>query len=128
MARAKPSASRASVGGPVGLLPGRETIGPLLLMIICPWLGLWLTRVSLAYGGSLAAAGAALLASPAAELRACIVWPTSATLRALGAFAAFELALMRLVPGKTFVGPVCVLWGARLPEAGGRRRRRLPAS
>jgi len=90
----------------VGLLPGRETLGPLLLMTLCPVMGLLITEANFAYNGSLFALGAALVADPIAVVRASYHAPSMATWTILGAFAAFQLALMRLVPGKRFVGPV----------------------
>lgn len=122
MGKAKVSPATAPPGvqwSAGGLLPGRDTLGPLALMAICPWLGLMATRASLVHGGSLAAAGSALLADPVGELLASAVAPSTHTLRALGAFAAFQLALMRLVPGGRFVGPVSPTGGRPVYTANG---------
>ena len=89
-----------------GLLPGRATVGPLLLMLICPWLGLLLTHANLHLDGSLGALASALAAAPLATLRASVALPSGETWRLLAGFAAFQLAAMRLVPGRRFVGPV----------------------
>ena len=89
-----------------GLLPGRETIGPLALMVICPIMGLLMTDANMSYGGSFTELFSRLLADPLGSIASSFKTPSWETVRILAAFAAFELALMRLVPGKRFVGPI----------------------
>ncbi|RYY32673.1 hypothetical protein EON62_05080 [archaeon] len=96
----------AHKGKSQGLLAGRETIGPLVLMAITPFAAILFVYANDKLGGSLATLAAELWNHPAATLEAAIVMPTWPAIRVLLAFAAFELLLMRVVPGKTFRGPV----------------------
>jgi 7-dehydrocholesterol reductase len=86
----------------VGLFPGRRTLGPLFLMSVTPVTATLLTHVFVKHGGSLRAfidAGESL-----AEIWPSPVDPTAWKL--IGGFMGTQLALMRLVPGKTSYGPV----------------------
>lgn len=86
----------------VGLFPGRRTLGPLFLMSVTPVAATLLTHVFVKHGGSLRAfvdAGESL-----AEIWPSPVDPTAWKL--IGGFMGTQLALMRLVPGKTSYGPV----------------------
>lgn len=51
-------------------------------------------------------AGEALAADPMGELRASLVPPTQRAVKALAIFTAFQIVLMRVMPGKLFLGPV----------------------
>ena len=83
----------------------RTTIGPLLLIgVTAPFASLLLSA-STQHNGSLLALLAALAASPRAALLAALAPPTAQMLRVLGAFVAWQLALMRLVPGARYEGP-----------------------
>ena len=89
-----------------GLLPGRATIGPILLMMITPFIALLLIETNLTHGGDFLKMGAALIADPVATLLGVYKAPSWPTIQMLLAFAVFQLALMRLMPGKTFIGPI----------------------
>ena len=84
----------------------RDAIGPLLLMVSTNvFLGVILAAMGQA-DWSLEALGKGLLADPVSYLSHAFQWPGAKALRILGTFAAFQLALIKLVPGKTFHGPV----------------------
>jgi len=93
-------------GTSVGLLPGRASIGPLLLMTICPIMGLLMTEANMHFGGSFLTMFQKVATDPIGVIQASYKAPSYETIKILVAFAVFELALMRLVPGKTFVGPI----------------------
>jgi 7-dehydrocholesterol reductase len=81
------------------------TLAPLALLAICPPFAMILFYTHLEKGGSIAAAlaeGPALLARAwgAHALGSPVAWAT------IVGFAAVELALMRLVPGRRWEGPV----------------------
>lgn len=95
----------AHKGKSQGLLAGRETVGPLVLMAITPVASILFVYANNQLGGSLAELGSQLWKNPAATLEAAFVMPTWPAIRILLAFAAFELLLMRVVPGKSFRGP-----------------------
>lgn len=97
------NASAASIG----LLPGRRTIGPLLLMTICPLFTIFLWHAYTKDDGSLVKAAADLrehgfggLLRPWRENM-----PTARIWRNLGYYALFELALMK-IPAATYFGPI----------------------
>lgn len=114
-----PMMKTAPAGGPAlqgiaarrdGLLPGRRTLGPLALMLVCPPFAivLWYTHVHL--GGSLASLWQLIAAdgliSTVATIWAPVFWGSPVAWTVIGVFAVFELALMKLVPGARFEGPI----------------------
>jgi hypothetical protein len=111
--------SSSSAGASVGFFPTwlRSAVGPLLLMVVTlpfPPLMAWASVEESGLGGSGAALLSAAARDPAAVLRAAYAatrWDTGAVsyasaLRVLAAHSAWQLALMRLVPGPAFAGPV----------------------
>ena len=90
-----------------GLFPAwlRTTIGPLLLIALTLPFASLLVSASTTHGGSLLALLRALLAQPLPTLQAALLAPTPTTLGVLAAFCAWQLALMRLVPGRRYSGP-----------------------
>lgn len=85
-----------------GLLPGRSTLGPLLLMSVTPVVAVLLTHLLVAHRGSLQSM---LLARE--SLREIWSNPFDSTAwKLIGVFLGTQLALMRVVPGKTSFGPV----------------------
>jgi len=101
------SAPRAERVGPRWL---RETLVPLSLILVCPPTAilLWYTHVAL--GGSISALGSKM-ASDGVLSTLWSIWrpvffgtPTAWAM--IGSLAAFELVLMRVLPGKPFHGPV----------------------
>jgi 7-dehydrocholesterol reductase len=90
-----------------GLFPqwARATIGPLALMALTLPLASLLVSASASHGGSLLALLRALAAAPLPTLRAALLLPTPGTLQVLAAFCAWQLALVRLVPGARYNGP-----------------------
>jgi 7-dehydrocholesterol reductase len=101
------SAPRAERVGPRWL---RETIVPLSLVTLCPPTAilLWYTHVHL--GGSLSALGHQLAQGGVLATLLSIWKPvffgSKAAWSIIGIFAAIELVLMRLLPGKPFHGPI----------------------
>lgn len=89
-----------------GLLPGRQTIGPLLLMATTPFLALIIVGVEdAAYQGSLFALFSAIVKDPLAVVTSMYKTPSWEAVRILLIFAASQLALMRLLPGRKYMGP-----------------------
>ncbi|DAZ96312.1 TPA: hypothetical protein N0F65_008436 [Lagenidium giganteum] len=85
-----------------GLLPGRTTIGPLLLMATTPVVAVLIVHLFVVHGGSIQSFLAAK-----ESLRA--IWPTPfdpTAWKLIGAFMGTQLVLMRVVPGKTSYGPI----------------------
>jgi len=88
----------------------RRTLVPLLLLTLCPpfVLVLWYTHVEL--GGSLAALGEFLgergVVSGVVEIWRPYLFGTSAAWAIIGVFGGLQLALMRLLPGARFEGPL----------------------
>lgn len=97
-------------GSSIGLLPGRTWLGPLVLMIVCPIFGLLMTEVNMMnddkHNGSLLFVFSEVVRDPVATIARAYHAPSWATIKLLLSFAAFQLGLMRLVPGKAFIGPV----------------------
>jgi 7-dehydrocholesterol reductase len=91
-----------------GLFPTwmRTTVGPLLLMAATPLVALLFVHANMNLDGSLVKLGEALLADPAGTVRASYHAPSWAAVQVLLTFAAFQLALMRLVPGREYRGPI----------------------
>ena len=94
-------------GQSTGLIPGRETIGPLLLMLSTPVAALLLVHLNVTHDGSLAAIGKQLAADPLTVLGLGFTDKERMldAAKILGYFAGFQLLLMRLIPGKTHEGP-----------------------
>lgn len=85
-----------------GLLPGRTTLGPLLLMTATPVVAVLLTHLFVAHRGSLQS----MLSAHESLLE---IWPTPFDPQAwklIMSFLGTQLVLMRIVPGKTSFGPV----------------------
>jgi len=102
--------SASSAGASVGLFPSwtRSTLGPLLLIAVTlpfpPVIAHACADAALA--GSARALGAAALAAPLALARAALRAPTRGALAALAAHSAWQVALLRLAPGRAYAGPV----------------------
>jgi 7-dehydrocholesterol reductase len=88
----------------------RQTVVPALLISVCPPTSILLWYTHTALGGSLAALVSRVRDVGFFEVLARAWGPvllgTPTAWAILGVFAAIELALMRLLPGKTFHGPV----------------------
>jgi 7-dehydrocholesterol reductase len=93
-------------GQSVGLLPGRQTIGPIALMVITPIMGLLMIEANFKYGGSYQALFADVFKNPVGTIMAAYKTPSWETIKLILYFMAFELFLMRAVPGKKFIGPI----------------------
>ena len=97
-----------SASASAGFFPNwlRATLGPLLLMAVTlPLATLLLSASAPPHDGSLQSLLQAVAASPLATLRASFLAPTATTLTVLLTFVAWQLALMRLVPGPAYEGP-----------------------
>lgn len=88
----------------------RRFVGPLFLIVCCPPAAILIWHMNVNLGGSLAAL-ATQFQQGGVLATIWSVWqpvffgsPTAWAI--IGVFAAFELALMRLLPGKDFKGPV----------------------
>lgn len=89
----------------LGLIPGRQWLGPLLLMSITPLFAITLVDIS-HHEGSLTGLLYNLGTDPVQTVMNAWKTPSSTAIYALLIFAAFELLLMKIVPGKEFKGPV----------------------
>jgi 7-dehydrocholesterol reductase len=88
----------------------RQTVVPALLIAVCPPTAILVWYVHTALGGSLSAL-LALFAKDGVVATIASIWGpvffgTRAAWSLIGIFALFELVLMRLLPGKRFLGPV----------------------
>jgi 7-dehydrocholesterol reductase len=83
----------------------RSTIGPLLLIAVTLPFASLLVSASAVHNGSLLTLLQSLWDSPLPTLQAALLLPTPATLAVLLCFVAWQLALMKLVPGKAYSGP-----------------------
>lgn len=84
----------------------RDAIGPLLLMVSTNiFLGVILASMGQA-DWSLEALSKGLLGDPVGYLSTAFQWPSTKAIQILLTFAGFELALIKLVPGNKFEGPV----------------------
>jgi 7-dehydrocholesterol reductase len=93
-----------------GLLPGRSTLGPLLLMASTPIGAILITHVFVNHGGS-------LQSFLAARESIDEIWPTAfdpVAWKLIGTFMGTQLVLMRVVPGKPSYGPITP--GGNIPE------------
>lgn len=84
----------------------RGTVGPLLLILLTLPFPALLVYTCTHFGGSGAALLLALTSNLTGTLRASYVPLTGRALAALFVHSAWQLALMRLVPGRAFTGPV----------------------
>ena len=75
------------------------------MAVTLPFATLLLSASAPPHDGSLLSLLQAVAASPLAALRASFLAPTATTLTVLLAFVAWQLALMRLVPGPAYSGP-----------------------
>ena len=91
-----------------GILPGRDTIGPIVLMMITPIFSIIYYHVCSVYQGNFVAFGTHVLQqSHHIPLHQQIydVWPSPydpTTLQMIGIFVVFQCLLVKLVPGPTF--------------------------
>ena len=86
-----------------------HTLAPLFLLICCPPTALLVWEINVKHQGSVASFAEQVLAVGFfAELVSVwepVVWGTAAGWKIIGTFAAVQLLLMRLVPGRHFCGP-----------------------
>ena len=86
-----------------------HTLAPLFLLICCPPTALLVWEINVKHQGSVASFAEQVLAVGFfAELVSVwepVVWGTAAGWKIIGTFAAVQLLLMRLVPGRRFCGP-----------------------
>jgi 7-dehydrocholesterol reductase len=83
-----------------------RTVVPLGLMSTTPLFAILLVYTAKELDGSYATLFSNLASDPRAVFAAALAWPGPLAWRIIGAFAAFELALLRLVPGRVYLGPV----------------------
>lgn len=97
-------------GASEGLLPGRMAWGPAALLLVCPIFGLLITEVNMmndeVNNGSLIHVFKSVATNPITTISNAYHPPSWYTIKLLLSFAAYQLALLRLVPGKEFIGPV----------------------
>jgi 7-dehydrocholesterol reductase len=99
-------------GSSQGFFPAwmRATMGPLLLMMVTLPLAFVLVNAMDPAAGRkgdlIFNMGSALLSSPVATIQGAFRTPSAATVQILAVFAAIQLAMMKLIPGKEFTGPV----------------------
>lgn len=97
-----------SAGKSIGLVPGRNTIGPLLLITLAPTFVILTFQTLTEFDGSLK------LLWQEMKLKGILtalyqLWPTCKDLetwRLIGTFLSLQLFLMRVIPGRSFQGPV----------------------
>jgi 7-dehydrocholesterol reductase len=88
-----------------GLLPGRQTVGPLILMVVPPIAALLFVHTNYALNGSLSELWHQLQQDAIGTIKASFYPPTVESTRFLLIFAAFEILLQLYMPGKFFKGP-----------------------
>lgn len=93
-------------GDAQGLLPGRKTIGPLLLVALTQPFACVMVWVGKELKGDFTAFGRMLLSDPIGSIRGCFYDITEEAVAVVLVFVAFQIALMKLVPGGTSYGPV----------------------
>ena len=98
----KASSSQGLLGS--GLF--RDVFGPIALMVGPNFFLAIILAAMTTYDWSLPAIARAAAADPLGFAAAALRWPSPAALRVLAMYASFELALIRLVPGKLYEGPV----------------------
>lgn len=102
--------STSSAGASFGLFPSwmRSTLGPLLLIVVTlPFPALIAYACAdAAIAGSGVAFARAVAADPLGTIRAALVPLTARALAVFAAHSAWQLALMRLVPGRAYAGPL----------------------
>jgi 7-dehydrocholesterol reductase len=102
--------SSSSSGASHGLFPSwiRQTVGPLLLICVTlpfpPVIAFACSDAGI--GGSGRALVAALLRSPLGVISAALHYPTAGAVSALAAHTALQIALLRLLPGRRYSGPI----------------------
>ena len=119
--------NKAGASASQGLLGSswfRAALGPLLLVAATSAVFPIIVVANLEYDGALLSTCAAVAADPVAFYSAWFAAPSWAGARILLAFSAFQLALMRLVPGKTFRGPVTPAGNVPVYTASAPRRER----
>eukprot|EP01027_Heterolobosea_sp_BB2_P011046 GEZU01016114.1.p1 GENE.GEZU01016114.1~~GEZU01016114.1.p1 ORF type:complete len:439 (+),score=132.76 GEZU01016114.1:174-1490(+) len=90
-----------------GLLPGRQTWGPLVLMVICPALVFFFYHTNVYLDGSYAKGARFIVENGFIPgIIKMIPMPTVTAAKMIACFMGFELLLMRLLPGKDYYGPV----------------------
>lgn len=96
-----------------GLFPDwlRQSIGPLFLMISTPLTVLLMVHTQLNLDGSFLNLWGELKQDAIGTISKSWVTPSSKAWQYLLIFAAFELIIMRVVPGKTFKGPITAKTG-----------------
>ena len=87
----------------------RRTVVPLFVLICSPPATLLVWEINVAHGGSVTAFAEQVLAvgllDELASVWKPVLWGTAAGWKIIGVFAAVQLLLMRLVPGRSFAGP-----------------------
>ena len=83
----------------------RGTLGPLLLICCTVPFASLLLLASNGYSGNLTSLLSAFFSNPWEVFKSGLHQPTPTTLLVLGVFVAWQLALMRLVPGAAYEGP-----------------------
>ena len=93
-----------------GFFSNRETFGPLFLMSITPPLSIIVAHVNKHSGGSFKMFWGSFFSGDRSFISAlCEIWPNPfdpVAWKYILCFMLFQLTLMRLVPGKTFYGPI----------------------
>lgn len=89
-----------------GLLPARQTVGPLFLMAVTPLAAILFVYANLNLQGSLMKLGGLLMSDPIGTIKLAYAAPSWSTIQFLIGFAAFEIALQLFLPGKPYKGPV----------------------
>lgn len=85
---------------------GRNSIGPFVLTFGPP-IAVWLlSYTGLELGGDVFELGRRLSADPMATLKEAWYWPTYEAVAMVLTFAAFQIALMKLVPAPPTYGPI----------------------
>ena len=87
----------------------RRTLSSSLLILLCPPVAILMWHTCVNLNGSLSELTQLFVQNgflaTIGEIWAPVFWGTSTAWTMIGVFAAFELALMRLLPGKRFEGP-----------------------
>ena len=97
---------RKSLTGLILSGTARNVFGPIFLVVMPPLVAHFMTYAQFHHDGSFAAAARAVFADPQGTFPNVVVSPTWAAAKYLGAWLAFQAALLVLMPGKVFKGPV----------------------
>ncbi|MDR3476432.1 MAG: 7-dehydrocholesterol reductase [Gammaproteobacteria bacterium] len=88
----------------------RNSLGPLFLILVCPPFAILMWYTNTALSGSFLALGSMIeqqgFFSAIYAIWRPVMFGSHAAWMILSVFAVFELVLMRLLPGKTFYGPI----------------------